>query len=70
MESLAKTGIMIVNIGLVIVALIFILIATTAFSVLGFVVSVIISIVANTAWFMIVDCYNKFIAAQKKFMES
>lgn len=68
MESLAKIGIMVVNIGLVVVALFFISISTTIFGFLGFIMSSVISIVVNTAWFMMVDCYNKFLSAHKKFM--
>lgn len=68
METLAKSGIMMVNIGLVVAALIFIGVATTVFSVIGFIVSVILSITVNTLWFMMVDAYNKFVSAQKKFM--
>lgn len=60
MEHLAKTGIIITNIGLTLGALLFITFMSGLLGVFGFMVGVVGSIASGTLWFMLVSAYNKF----------
>lgn len=60
METLARVGILLTNIGLVIGALFLIVFMTGLLGVFGFVTGVVVSVASGTLWFMVVSAYNKF----------
>lgn len=60
MERLAKLGIVITNIGLVIVGLMFTVFMSGFLGVAGLVIALVTCIVSVTTWAMMVSAYNKF----------
>lgn len=70
MENLAKIGIVLTNIALVIGAFLVLSVATGMGGFIGLLLGAVFCMMSATGWFMAVDCYEKFSQAHKKYMSS
>lgn len=70
MENLAKIGIVLTNIALVIGAFLVLSVATGMSGFVGLLLGAVFCMMSATGWFIVVDCYEKFSQAHKKYMSS